>query len=365
MKVMLVVTSLMGAGHLQRTLILARALAGVGATPMVVSGGRTIPHLDHTGVRLEQLPPVYSDGIDYSRLMTPQGEASAEWLAVRQARLVELAEDFGPDIVVTELFPFGRRILHAEFLALFAALKPGVHVAASIRDVLEPKKKAKRLAETAERLRAHYDLVLVHGEERLTPLALTWPPASELAAMIRYTGYVAAPPPDPIPSDEILVAVGGGVIGDALVAAAIAAARRSDHPWRIRVGGPDAAARIARFVAEARGAAIIESPAPDYRARLGGAACSVSLFGYNTATDIMFAETPAVIAPMAEGEEYEQRIRADAFRGQSGFTIVDEPTPDALLAAVEVACAGEPPERAAFNLSGADTAASLLAGLIS
>ena len=46
MKIMFVVTSLMGAGHLARTLVIARAARDAGARPLVVSGGRAMTHLD-------------------------------------------------------------------------------------------------------------------------------------------------------------------------------------------------------------------------------------------------------------------------------------------------------------------------------
>ena len=65
MKVMFVVTSLMGAGHLQRTLILARALRDAGGTPIVVSGGRPLDHLNADGVTMETLPSISADGYNY------------------------------------------------------------------------------------------------------------------------------------------------------------------------------------------------------------------------------------------------------------------------------------------------------------
>lgn len=40
MKVMLVVTGLMGAGHLTRILLIAKALKAAGAMPLIVNGGR-------------------------------------------------------------------------------------------------------------------------------------------------------------------------------------------------------------------------------------------------------------------------------------------------------------------------------------
>lgn len=152
MKVLFVVTSLMGAGHLARTLIIARALRAAGGTPLVVSGGRSLPQLDAGGVEVRRLPPVWSDGVDYSRLLTPEGEADEEWMASRRKHLLAICDEFTPDAVVTELWPFGRRGLSDEFVALAEHSKGKARLWASVRDVLEPKKKPKRAEETAERL---------------------------------------------------------------------------------------------------------------------------------------------------------------------------------------------------------------------
>ena len=91
MKVLLVVTSLMGAGHLNRTLIIARAIQVAGGTPVIVSGGRPIPHLKTGGVTIEHLPSLSADGYNYSRIMTPDDVADEAYMRSRAARLVLVA----------------------------------------------------------------------------------------------------------------------------------------------------------------------------------------------------------------------------------------------------------------------------------
>ncbi|MEL7463590.1 MAG: glycosyltransferase [Pseudomonadota bacterium] len=368
MRVLLAVTSLMGAGHLNRTLTIARALRRAGAEPLVVSGGREIAHLDADGVAMAQLPPVWSDGVDYSRLLTPEGVADQAYLDRRRAALLSHFADFAPDAVVTELWPFGRRNLSAEFEALAEAAAGKARLYASIRDVLEPKKKPKRAEETADRLRRLYDGVLVHGDPKVVGLGATWPKAAELADLIRYTGYVCDPPPPPAEDarGEVLVAVGGGVIGRRLLETAVAAAGRQTGDtrlWRLRVGGADAAAEALRLTALAGDAPVVAEPAAaDYRARLGAAACSVSLLGYNTATDILTAGVPAVIAPMEEGGEKEQRIRAAAFARLPGIAWLEAMDPETLLSAVQRATALPGPPAGLVDLNGAETTARIVLG---
>lgn len=363
MKVMLVVTSLMGAGHLQRTLIIARAIRDAGGQPIIVSGGRPIPHLKTDGVTIDNIPPLSSDGIDYSRMMTPDGIADEAYMRSRAARLVELFEDHKPDALVTELFPFGRRALSSEFLELLTQAKGKAAIYASIRDVLEPKRKPKRAEETAQRLRQWYDGVLVHGDPDLIGLGATWPLVDQFQDVIRYTGYVAEPPPSPDPasSGEVLVSVGGGVLGRALLEVAVQAAGRDVRTWRLRVGGADAAAEVQRLQQGAGDApVIIEPAASDYRARLGACACSVSLLGYNTCTDLLLAARPSVIYPMREGDEQEQRIRADAFHNLPGFHQLEDMSPKALSDLVEHAIAAGPGAPHGVKMDGAAITAKML-----
>lgn len=131
--------------------------------------------------------------------------------------------------------------------------------------------------------------------------------------------------------------------------------------WRLRVGGADAAAEALRLTALAGDAPVIAEPAgPDYRARLGAAACSVSLLGYNTATDILTAGVPAVVLPMQEGGEKEQKIRAAAFARLPGISMLETPDPVALGRAVREAIGSYGPPPGLVDLNGAKTAARII-----
>ncbi len=95
---------------------------------------------------------------------------------------------------MTELFPFGRRQLADEFLALLEAARatsPRPAILCSIRDILQPPSKPKRAAQTLERLGRYYDGVLVHADETVIPLDASWPVDKALARRLDYTGYVA------------------------------------------------------------------------------------------------------------------------------------------------------------------------------
>ncbi|EEX08304.1 glycosyltransferase 28 domain protein [Ruegeria lacuscaerulensis ITI-1157] len=320
MKVMIAVTHLLGTGHLSRALTLGRAFAQAGHAVTVVSGGMPAPQLDRAGLSLVQLPPLRSDGTDFTRLLTDGGEPADEtYLAKRAAMLSDSLWTGQPDILITELFPFGRRSLSAEFLALLSAardLPARPVVLSSIRDILAPPSKLSKAQRADEIVDDFYDGVLVHSDPQITPLDVSWPVSERLAGRLHYTGFVAPPAPLPhrggIGKGEVLVSAGGGSVGQPIFRAAIEAARKMpDSRWRLLVGGSDAPARMDELRKRAQGWPItIEPVRPDFRNMLPLAGASVSMCGYNTAMDLLQAGTPGVLIPFDDGNEVEQTLRA-------------------------------------------------------
>ena len=109
-----------------------------------------------------QLPPVRTEGVDFRTLLDEAGrpivpERKKERIGLLQA----LAARLGSDVVIVEHFPFGRRQLAAEFLALIEAAQaanPRVLMLSSVRDVLVTPR-PERIAEAEARAveRAHVD----------------------------------------------------------------------------------------------------------------------------------------------------------------------------------------------------------------
>jgi predicted glycosyltransferase len=358
---------LSGTGHLVRTVALARATAAAGARVLVIGGGRPLDHIDQKDIGFLQLPPVQVPDFDFSTLRTPEGlTADDAYLAARRTALEQALAEFQPDALVTELFPLGRRILAAEFEAAIAATRtaiPAAKIIASVRDIPEPPKKPGRLEQASERLRRHYNALLVHGDAAFLPLSTTWALPADLTPMIHHTGYVAGDPPPrcDTPGDTILIAVGGGVLGRRLLELAAQAAALSPRPWHLLTGGADAADRARDLTARYGRANLTVEPArPDYKALLANAACSVSLAGYNTVLDLAGTTTPAIIVPFDEHDEREQVIRAERLAGCDGFTVlrVGELTPDKLASAAERAASGGRRPVLALTRDGATRAAA-------
>ena len=345
MKVLIAVTHLLGTGHLSRALTLGRAFADAGHDVRIASGGMPAPHLDHSGTTLLQLPPLRSDGTNFTLLLDGNGEpATDDYLASRRNALKSALDD-PPDILICELFPFGRRILSDEFLTLLDAAqalpRPPV-ILSSIRDILAPPSKPAKAIRADQIITRYFDAVLVHSDPHSTTLDQSWPVSAGLAAKLRYTGYVAParaePHPDQAGQAEVLVSAGGGQVGAPIFRAAMAAAgQMPGHQWRLLVGGSDPQARIdalnQRFPDSP---AIVEPARRDFRSMLHHAAASVSMCGYNTALDLLQTGTPAVLIPFDDGKEVEQTLRARSLSALPGMRVLPGTTlnPQTLCAAL-------------------------------
>lgn len=355
MRVLITVTHLLGTGHLRRAVTLARAFAAAGHRVRVVSGGTPVAGLATDGIDLVQLPPLASNGVAFTRLLTPDGsQADADYLARRQAALLDTLS-FAPDVIITELFPFGRRVLRAEFMALLEAASGTLRLC-SIRDILAPPSKPEKATATEAIIAAHYDGVLVHADPQAIPLQASWPVSDTLAPKLHYTGFVAPPAPLPHPdragAGEVLVSAGGGAVGDPIFRCALAAARAMpDRVWRLLIGGATPEARTAALREGAPANTVVEPARPDFRQMLHHAACSVSMAGYNTAMDLMQTGVPALLIPFDEGTETEQSLRARSLAGLEGIALLPSAalSPQKMAEAVAQLIAG--PRRSVHQVS--------------
>jgi predicted glycosyltransferase len=338
---MIAVTHLLGTGHLARALTLARAFAAADNAVTIVSGGTSVGHFETTGLRFEQLPEVRSNGTDFTTLLNRDGQvASHAMLVARQQRLLAILRDVQPDILITELFPFGRRILRNEFIELLQAgrdmaLQPVT--LASVRDILAPPSKPSKVTFAEDLINRFYHGVLVHADPDVVRLDRSWPVSGSLERRLYYTGFVApAPPADP-PSRQagVLVSAGGGNVGDKVFGAACDAARLlPDVAWCIFISGPDE--RRTSFAAYAPKNVTIQAPRSDFRHLMATADVSVSMVGYNTVMDVLQTGVPAVLIPFDDGDEVEQGLRAQALIALRATSLIRQDVLDGASLAREV-----------------------------
>lgn len=365
----------MGIGHQSRAALIARTLDRAGAEVTYVSGGFPVPGLDVGRADFVQLPPARAADGRYRALvdedLRPIGEA---WRRARRDRLLRLLDERRPQVVVTETFPFGRRLLRFELLPLLdrlAAEHPSTCLVSSVRDIVERRSKPEREREALEAVRARYRRVLVHSDPKVVPFGMSFPYAAEIEDRLVYTGYVAqasGPNEGEAGRNEILVSAGGGRVGEALLRTAIAACPLSAHSgrkWRVLVGPDLPEAGLRRLREEAGPGVSVERNRRDFPHLLARCHASISQAGYNTAADLLRAGARAVLVPYAEAGEREQQVRAEvlAARGIAVVLPSERLAPERLAAALDAAAALPRPQGEKIDLDGARRAASLLLAL--
>src|SRR6185295_9062520 len=101
-----------------------------------------------------------------------------------------------PDVIVVELFPFGRRKFARELLPLLAAARdasPRPIVVCSVRDILVGRGADQQAHDERARALAdrHFDAVLVHGDPAFARFDEFFRPLEPMRTPVYYTGFVA------------------------------------------------------------------------------------------------------------------------------------------------------------------------------
>ncbi|AGW13984.1 glycosyltransferase family protein [Megalodesulfovibrio gigas] len=359
MSVLFYTQHVLGMGHLFRSLAVAEAL---GPEPVhLITGGAEAPAALPAHVHHLPLPPLMMDA-DFSRLHLGDADSAAEIDPARREALVTarftertdrlrraLAE-IRPDLLLVELYPFGRKRFGREILPLLEdARAAGVPVVCSLRDILVEKKDQdafeRRVLETLHR---HFSALLIHSDPALFPLEATFQRAGEIAVPLAYSGYVAPPAVDGTalrqslhlaPGEALLLAsIGGGAVGLELMRAVLQASRLL-HPARphrlLAFAGPfmaEADFRSLQRLTENAPWIVLERFSARFQELLAAADGSVSLAGYNTVMGLLVQGVPGLVLPFDQNRE--QRLRAEALarRGLLELLTPQELEP-ALLAA--------------------------------
>lgn len=372
----------LGMGHLFRTLLVVAALPG---HRHLILGGPDAPAVVPGGVAVTRLPALAMDAAFGG--LTLSGEALA---AVRQERARSLWQVMArevPDVFFVELYPFGRKAFEFELLPVLTAIREGrfgpCRVVCGLRDILVEKKDQPAYeARVIDRLERFFDAVLVHADPALFPLSATFSRTTDIPVPVQYTGYVADAPQAAetpqrvrealgvVAGQELIVAsAGGGRVGAEPLLALLAACR--EHPRLSRAavriyGGPyapDAAYAAMEAAASQLPQARVSRFAANFVDILAAADLSVSQAGYNTVMNLLATGVRALVVPFDQNRE--QRLRAERLQalGLLGVLDASDLTPARLAARLLAALDAPAPPKAAINLDGARTAATLLSNL--
>ena len=357
-RILIHVQHLLGTGHLRRAAAIGAALAESGFEVEIASGGPPISNLGTGRARLLQLPPLRTADLSFQNLIDEHGRPVDDtWRAARRDMLLQRLAAFRPDVLITELFPFGRRALEFELLPLLetaAAARPRPLIVCSLRDVLVAPADRGKAAKAVARAGTWYDRILVHGDPSLIDLPASYPTAREVGERLVYTGYIASDPGPDAPAGhgegEVIVSAGGARVGTRVFEAAAAARAAGAAPgltWRFLLGSDLPHDARQRFLSQTGAGMIVEPARADFQALLRRCNISVSQAGYNTVMDLVAAGTRAVVIPFAGGGETEQAQRAHALAARGWVEVVPEERlePRHLAAAIERALTQAPPQR--------------------
>ncbi len=327
-----------GIGHLVRSLALAQEMANRGHNVVFINGGRWPNNLEKPlNIAFIQLPALASDRCFETLIDENDQPVSGAWLENRTALLCQSAIHFSADITVIESWPFARYKMTPELLAFVNTLKkhhPNCSTWCSVRDILEAKgdKRANKMLAYFNR---YFDGLLVHGDPALIPIEASFPALTAVKEKTHYTGYVdasentihcadSAKPPE-LDKAEIVVSVGnGGLDGGDLLLCALAAARLNPQwSWLLLIGDavPES---IKDALKQAPDHVKVESNRSDFRSILSQAKASVSRLGYNTCIDLLTTHCPAVVIPVTEQGQLEQKTRAKLLSQHSNIRVLTE-----------------------------------------
>jgi predicted glycosyltransferase len=347
-----------GVGHLQRQLDLASAfkVRHPDAAVMIATGSHAAGLF------------VIPSGIDYIKVPTISKVDRCDWeprdlpiprddvVRLRRQLLEQTVRDFAPDLFVADFMPAGP---YGELLPALDALRARGGVAiAGFRDVIDDPEFVRDLWDRTgvyDVLRTYYRSICVYGDPAMVEFQSAYGLDRDLAARMRYTGYLGRRPPTttdtPLYERPLVIANGGGGVDSLILLRAFVGAAEHLRPrhggtW-LMVTGPlmdqvthDELARVG----EAAGVNV-RRVVPELRAHVALADCVVSMAGYNTCCDVMTFRRPSVLVPRA-GPSQEQRIRTDRFRQWNIARVVhaQDATPAQLASDVDAALhAGEPP----------------------
>src|SRR2546426_6352428 len=153
---------------------------------------RSVP----VGIKLIGLPPL---GFDTNmQLVSRDHRCDLERAQqLRQKIILEIFHSLRPNVLLIELFPFGRKKFANELLPLLEeariARRPRPVVVCSLRDILVGQRRDQqshddRAAEVANRF---FDAILVHSDPKFARLEESFHPQTALRVPVCHTGFVS------------------------------------------------------------------------------------------------------------------------------------------------------------------------------
>jgi predicted glycosyltransferase len=309
-----------GLGHLVRALHLAQGLTRY-FDVYFLNGGEVVKNFDiDEAIQFIQLPAIYKKE-DSAELSSVSDEWTLlECFELRDQVILETVQKVKPDVVITEHFPFGLLFeKEATKLIDFAKkVNSKAKIVCSVRDVIESSKGGHNDQKTVNTLNELYDLLLIHGDEKLISLASSFPLVTNIKTQMAYTGYVIDGNLNNSErrSKNILVSIAGGRLGSELLDAVIKAfeviKEKSEHSLVVFNGAFN---EDIEWILKDDRIKCFDFDRIKFLKQLAQSDISISLGGYNSMMESLYAGNKVVIYNREFlGSNEEQDIRISTFK---------------------------------------------------
>ncbi len=372
----------MGIGHMRRNLLIAQTLAGspTTATVLLIAGAReantfALP----ANVDCLTLPSLYKsiDGQYKSRSLNM---ALRDLLDLRSQTIATALRSFAPDVLIVDKEPRGAG---GELGRALSGLRSRgrTRCVLGLRDVLDDPITVQRewlAAANDQAIRKYFDAIWVYGDRSVYDLVNEYCLSPEVRAKVTYTGYLDPCARLRLPDMDgehtsadagifknpfVLCMVGGGQDG-AQLAEAFAASELPKGRSGVIVTGPympaEARQRLSRCAAANHDLHVLEFVAEPCRIHRR-AERVVAMGGYNTVSEVLAFEKPALIVPRVKPRQ-EQFIRATRLHELGLLDVMhpDEVSPSALSQWLSSEPTSSGHARHSINLNGTKRLPGLL-----
>lgn len=327
-KILIFVQHLLGSGHWHRSYALACFLAQKELEVTLVTGGFPIPYTSQSNLTVKQLPPLKSIDSRFKDFVTTGNkEISDHWRQNRCNQLQDIYDNIQPHIIITEMFPFGRKVNEFELLPLLEKAKKDKNkpiILSSVRDILtsKPIEKSQRSIDLIDQ---YFDGILVHGDQDFIPFDKSFPLAHKIQSKLYYTGYLVNQAEGLNVPESIVVSVGGSHVGHKILSHLLQNIDRisfQDKAWTIFPGSVDY--KSFSFPLPSEKSINLNGNPKQFRDYLRNAELSISQAGYNTAIETLLYKRKALFIPFQADGENEQVLRAKEIEKLGLAHVIDE-----------------------------------------
>jgi predicted glycosyltransferase len=326
-KVMFYCQHILGMGHLIRSIEIVKGLIP-DFQICFINGGKVIKEFEFpTEIEVINIPAVQTDS-EFNELSPVDDRLTMEEVETKRTNiLLKTCDRFQPDILIIELYPFGRRRFSFELIPLVEKAKSlGTKIVSSVRDIIVTKQNRERHEEKVCKLiNKYFDLLLIHGDPNFVKLNLSFSRVNDLNCPVQYTGYVAQPLPEKrtitLDKPSILVSVGGGRFGHDLLECVANAApilkKKIPHQIYLFTGPfcPEPVLQKLQNITKLQDNIICDRYTPNLLDYMQQADLSIGMSGYNTTMNILSTGVKAMMMAFQGNNDKEQLTRLTKLAG--------------------------------------------------